>query len=168
MRRKQIFIALFLFSLAFPKIVMAIDEKELKFGFYADRIVVSSQTILFNEALSKRISEIGNRVAKASEGSDMKYTLRIINNPAINAYSAAGGFIYVNTGLLDILESEDELASIIAHEIAHVSKSHQINFKVCSASKKSEWRSCRCLYRSSCRHLSNCTGRITSIPQTDG
>lgn len=126
--RKQILIGLALVSLIFPKIVLAIDEKELAFGYYADGWVVLTSTFLFNESLNTRINEIGNKVAKTSEVPDIKYTFRVVNDPAINAYSGAGGFIYVNTGLLDVLESEDELASVLAHEIAHISKHHQIDF----------------------------------------
>ena len=76
----------------------------------------------------RRITEIGNRIAKAADRPDMQYTFRVINNPIINAFSASGGYVYINTGLLDILESEDELAAVLAHEIGHTSKNHQIKF----------------------------------------
>jgi predicted Zn-dependent protease len=112
----------------FPFISHAEYDEETKFGFYADRFFISTHTILFDEALNKRINEIGNRVAKASGKLDVKYTFRVVNDPIINAYSAAGGYIYINTGLLDVLESEDELASVVAHEIAHTNKGHQIGF----------------------------------------
>lgn len=105
----------------------AIDTKETQFGFYIDKEVLSIRTCVLDEKLNRRINEIGNRVAKASNWPEIKYTFRIINDPTINAYAAAGGFVYVNTGLLDILESEDELAALLAHEIAHINKSHQIN-----------------------------------------
>ncbi len=104
------------------------DNKSLKFGFYTDKIMILSQTILINDEIEKRISDIGNRLSKVSGTTNMQYTYRIINNPIINAYSAAGGFIYINTGLLDVLETEDEVAAIIAHELAHINNSHQINF----------------------------------------
>jgi predicted Zn-dependent protease len=44
----------------------------------------------------------------------------------MNIYAASGGFVYVNTGLLDVLESEDELAAVLGHEIGHVRQKHQI------------------------------------------
>lgn len=128
MRVKGIIIGSALLFLAFSKIGFAGNTKEIKFGFYADREVLSAQTIVFNDVLNKQINEIGNRVVQASDRPDIKYTFRVINDSTINAYAAAGGFVYINTGLLDILESEDELAAILGHEIGHVGKGHQIKF----------------------------------------
>lgn len=129
MKVKRIIQNLAFFSLfVFPLISHAEYDKEVKFGFYADRFFISTHTILFDEVLNKRITEIGNRVAKVSDKPDMEYTFRIVNDPVINAYSTAGGYVYINTGLLDVLESEDELAAVLGHEIVHTNKSHQINF----------------------------------------
>lgn len=132
MKLKWIFgILVTLTVLALSKFSFAAYNKEAKFGFYADKSVVASQILLLDESLNQRIAEIGNQVVKVSDRPNMQYTFRVINDPMINAYSAAGGFVYVNTGLLDVLESEDELAAVIAHEIGHISKNHQINF-VCT------------------------------------
>lgn len=128
MGMKWIILGSVLILLVFPKIGFTADNKEIKFGFYADRKVLSARTIVFNDALNKRINEIGNRVVKVSDRPDIKYTFRVVNDSTINAYAAAGGFVYINTGLLDVLESEDELAALLGHEIAHISKEHQINF----------------------------------------
>jgi predicted Zn-dependent protease len=125
--KKKILSCLVLSIFLIPQIGLASNDEELKLGFFADRREVSTKTLLLNDAVNQRIAEIGNRVAKASDKPGIKYVFRIINDPVINASSAAGGFIYINTGLLDVLESEDELAAVIAHEIAHVDKSHQIN-----------------------------------------
>jgi len=133
MKEKALVLLLVLNILFFPNASFATSSSspsngELSFGFYTDKVFVSSQTIVLNEDLNRCIQEIGNRVAKASDRPDMAYTFRVINDPVINAYSAAGGFIYITTGLLDILENQDELAGIIAHEIAHTNKNHQISF----------------------------------------
>lgn len=129
MKVKHIIPSLVFLSLfVFPLISHAEYDEEIKLGFYSDRLLISTHTILLDETLSKRITEIGNKVAKVSDKPDMKYTFRVINDPIISAYSGAGGYVYINTGLLDVLESEDELASIIAHEIVHTNKGHQIGF----------------------------------------
>ena len=125
---KRMMLRLVLLTIALPKLNFAQDDESRKFGYYTDRAMVLTQTILFNEASNNRINEIGNRLVKASDTPDMPHTFRVINDPTINAYATSGGFVYITTGLLDILESEDELAAIIAHEIGHTSKDHPINF----------------------------------------
>lgn len=111
--------------------------EETQYGFFSDRQMVSARTLLFNEALHRRISEIGDRIVRtAGQPGTNTYTYRILNDPTINAASIASGFVYINTGLLDILESEDELAAVIAHEIAHVHDHHQINFEYAAHRRK--------------------------------
>jgi hypothetical protein len=65
---------------------------------------------------------------KASYGNseiyDFKYTFKVVEDEDVNAFALPGGHIYVNTGLLDIIESDDELAGVLAHEIAHVAHHH--------------------------------------------
>lgn len=133
MKTKQIILGSLLFIITFAKIGFATSEhetdtKEMKFGREVDNVMCSSRTLVFHEALNRKINEIGDKIVKASDRPDMKCTFRVINDTTINAYSTSGGFVYINTGLLDILESEDELASIIAHEVAHVNGNHAIKF----------------------------------------
>ncbi len=54
----------------------------------------------------------------------MPYNFSIISNNDVNAFALPGGFIYVNTGLLDALSNDDELRFVIGHEIAHVDLGH--------------------------------------------
>lgn len=113
--------------LLIPTLSLAENADDVTFGFFVDRLAVWSQSLVFNEKLISAVERIGNKMASASEKPFANYTFRVINDPIINAYSAAGGYIYVNTGLLDILESEDELAAILGHEIAHTNNNHQLN-----------------------------------------
>ncbi|HEX4048118.1 MAG TPA: M48 family metalloprotease, partial [Elusimicrobiota bacterium] len=52
------------------------------------------------------------------------YHVQILRSPEVNAFSAPGGFVFVTTGLLKLVRSEDELACVLGHEVAHVSKKH--------------------------------------------
>lgn len=113
--------------------------EELKLAYASDFAQISTHTVLLNERISGRVNEIGQRLVKASragagnEGRHEQlysFTFRIMNDPIINAFSVPAGYIYVNTGLLDILQSEEELAAVLAHEIHHVNGRHlmkQIN-----------------------------------------
>jgi len=134
MQLKSVIIVVFIALLACltdcPDGLSAEFSQEVQFGFYADNAIVSSQTMVLDEALNKKIDNIGDSIVKVSDNPNLKYTFRIINDPTINAYSASGGFVYINTGLLDILESQDELAVIMAHEVGHVARKHQLNLVV--------------------------------------
>ncbi|MBI4059934.1 MAG: M48 family metalloprotease [Elusimicrobia bacterium] len=52
------------------------------------------------------------------------YHVQILNSGEVNAFAAPGGFIFVTRGLLQLVKSEDELAGVLAHEVAHVAKKH--------------------------------------------
>src|SRR5262249_41464742 len=55
------------------------------------------------------------------------YEFRVVNDRSLNAFALPGGFVYINRGALDAARSEDEIAAVIAHEMAHVSLRHGTN-----------------------------------------
>jgi predicted Zn-dependent protease len=59
-----------------------------------------------------------------SDLEDTRLTLVIVNNPTINAFAVPGGVIGIHTGIFTYADNEDQLSSIIAHEIAHLSQRH--------------------------------------------
>lgn len=73
------------------------------------------------------VKKIFNKVVKTVSRKNIKYSFKIIADDEVNAFAIAGGKVYINTGLLDFVKSEDELAFIIAHELAHIDKKHCIN-----------------------------------------
>ena len=73
------------------------------------------------------INEYVNRVAQnVARNSDLKVplTVKVIDGPEINAFALPGGFLYVYSGLLKAASEEDQLAGVMAHEIAHVAARH--------------------------------------------
>lgn len=67
---------------------------------------------------------LGYRLAANSDAPRLPFTFFMVPNPAINAFAAPGGFIGIHSGLMTAAESEGELASVMAHEIAHVTQRH--------------------------------------------
>jgi predicted Zn-dependent protease len=121
------FLGPLLFSFLTPFITFAIDNQQIQVGNYADQYFVRTNVFLYNDAVTKRIEKLGNRVVQGAQVHypdvlNVKFTFRVINSPEINAYSTSGGSVYVTTGLLDSAESEDEVAAVIAHEIVHILK----------------------------------------------
>lgn len=52
------------------------------------------------------------------------YHIQLLDSEEVNAFSAPGGFVFITTGLLKTLESEDQLACVLGHEVAHIAKKH--------------------------------------------
>jgi len=87
-------------------------------------VAVNRQLRTYTDA---RVSRIGNRLAAQAPGVRYPYTFRVVDNNTINAFALPGGFVYINRGALQAARSEDEIAAVIAHEIAHVALRHGTN-----------------------------------------
>jgi len=70
------------------------------------------------------LSRLGERLVQASENPTGEFHFFAIRENSINAFAMFGGYIGVNTGTLLAAQSESELASVLAHEIAHVTQDH--------------------------------------------
>ena len=70
------------------------------------------------------LNRLGRRLVAASDQPDGEFEFFAINDPTLNAFAMPGGFIGLHTGLILAAESESELASVMAHEIAHVTQRH--------------------------------------------
>lgn len=70
------------------------------------------------------LDEIVARLAKASDGQIGNYEITILNSPIVNAFALPTGRLYVTRGLLALANDTSEIASVMAHEIAHVTARH--------------------------------------------
>ncbi|WP_413623650.1 M48 family metalloprotease [Luteibacter sp. Lutesp34] len=74
--------------------------------------------------LDQYINDLGYRLVAASDRPKDHFSFFIVRDDQINAFAAPGGYIGVNSGLIDITSSESELAGVIAHEIGHITQNH--------------------------------------------
>lgn len=80
----------------------------------------------FGSALQRYVNQVGFAVARNSQRPDIPYRFAVLDSPILFAFSAPGGLVFVTTGLVKTLESEAELAGVLAHEIAHVAYRHAL------------------------------------------
>ncbi len=80
--------------------------------------------IVDDPLLSEYIQSLGLRLVAASDGPTQRFRFFLIQDSTINAFAVPGGFIGVNTGLLLAVHNEAELASVLAHETAHITQRH--------------------------------------------
>jgi predicted Zn-dependent protease len=74
--------------------------------------------------VSEYLATVGGRLTQASPGARQDFEFFAIRDATINAFAMPGGFIGVHTGLISAAETESELASVLAHEVAHVTQRH--------------------------------------------
>lgn len=123
-------IGILLAALLFPNASAAADKpvtrEEIVLGEkqYGPNQQQQGGQYTLDPALSAYVQRVGMKLAKASDAPDLPYAFVIINSSDLNAWALPGGKIAINRGLLAALDSEAQLAAVLAHEIAHVTKRH--------------------------------------------
>ena len=110
----------------------AVEEITPEQEYYLGRAVGASITHSYgaydNDAANHYVNVIGQILALASDKPETYggYHYLILDSQDINAFAAPGGLIFLSRGMLRLCESEDELAAVLAHEVAHVNLSHAV------------------------------------------
>lgn len=84
----------------------------------------SSHKMWEDPLLDAYLSDIVQRLVAQAHPRPFSYTVRVVNEGSVNAFTFGGGLLYVNAGLIARMENEAQLAMVLAHEIAHVTESH--------------------------------------------
>lgn len=100
------------------------DEEETEIGYEIALEVEAEYGLYSNPAVQQRVEEIGQRIVPHADRSHLEFHFRVLDTAMINAYAVPGGFVYVTRGMLDFVNSDDELAGVIGHEIAHIGRRH--------------------------------------------
>jgi predicted Zn-dependent protease len=106
------------------QVMLVSESQEIQMGQQYDSQVVATIGLYPDPALQRYIQQLGSRLAATSERPNLPWTFRVVNDPAVNAFALPGGFVYVTRGLLPYLNSEAQLASVMGHEIGHVTARH--------------------------------------------
>ena len=128
MIRKFIYIwiaALLLLSQLSPQSAFGITvSEEEKLSRAILRYIYQRFEIIDDPVIVEYVNKVGNRIVAGLEDSLFNYKFHVINVDTYNAFAIPAGYIFINSGLLAVMDSEEELAGILAHEIAHVNARH--------------------------------------------
>jgi len=100
------------------------STQEYQLGRAIVRDLQQRGAIVQDPELTAYIQSIGNQISVHAHDGEQRFTFFIIDDPQVNAFALPGGFIGVHTGLITTTSNENELAGVLAHEIAHVSQKH--------------------------------------------
>lgn len=111
---------------AVPDILPITEAEEIKIGRSIAANVAGRYGVVRDMELTRYVNLVGNTVARKSGRPNLRYTFAVLDTDIINAFSCPGGYVFISMGCLNIIDSEAELAAVLAHEVGHVAKKHII------------------------------------------
>jgi len=106
------------------QIIMLSPEQEMALGFQTEKEIFKTEKITNDPRYLLPTKRVGHRIAKAT-GLDLDWKFYVIENDKIpNAFCLANGHVFVYTGLFKYIDNDDQLATVMSHEIAHAIAHH--------------------------------------------
>jgi signal transduction histidine kinase len=109
------------------EISLVSQDQEVQMGQQGAEQVAQEIGLINDQALQQYVQQVGAAIATKSERPNLPWTFRVVDDPTPNAFALPGGFIFVTRGLLDLMGNEAELASVLGHEIGHVTARHSVH-----------------------------------------
>lgn len=109
--------------------VLGETKAEVKVGRSLAARILKKYPLSKDKDLTEYLNRVGSRIAAVSSRPDLSFKIGILNSEEVNAFACPGGYIFITTGTLKKVQSESELAGIIAHEIGHIVLFHNGEFK---------------------------------------
>lgn len=99
-------------------------SQEAKLGLDISGQIAQEKEIIEDPDIHGFINGIGSKLVAASTNPNGNYTFLVIKDDTVNAFAIPGGFLYVQTGLINAAENEAEIAAVMAHELGHAEQRH--------------------------------------------
>ena len=109
------------------EIALISEGQEIEMGKQAAGEVAASIGLVNDQALQSYVQNIGAQLAAKSERPGLPWSFGVVDDPSPNAFALPGGFIFVTRGMLGLMDNEAELASVLGHEIGHVTARHSVS-----------------------------------------
>jgi len=108
------------------ELMLISEAKEIEMGKSTDESIKQEYGLYQDPALTDYVDRVSRRLVPYTHRNKLEYHFAILDTPVENAFAAPGGYIYVTRGLLAMMNSEAELASVIGHELGHVNARHSV------------------------------------------
>jgi len=115
---------------------MFTPDQDIQIGKEASQQAEKQVPLLNDRRVDDYLSRIGQRLASRAPGYKYPYQYKVVNDRGINAFALPGGPIYIHRGIIEMADSEAQLAGVMAHETAHVALRHGTN----QATKANAWQ----------------------------
>ena len=102
------------------------DNEEVSLGQQIDSQIRQEVRISRDPAANALVSRLGQILVPTSDRPNIPYTFRVVDDTNLNAFATMGGFVYINTGTIAAADNVAQLASVIGHEMGHISGRHSL------------------------------------------
>ncbi len=109
------------------QIMLMSAAQEVQMGAEYDPQVVATFGEYKNERILKFIQEQADIMGKISHRPELKYHVKILDSPVVNAFAVPGGYIYFTRGILAQFNNEAELIGVLGHEMGHINARHSVS-----------------------------------------
>ena len=109
------------------ELALITEDQEIQMGREVAAAAEAQLGLVDDARLQEYVQRVGISLAQASERPALPWTFRVVDDPTPNAFAAPGGFIFITRGLLAMMRNEAELATVLGHEIGHVTARHSVS-----------------------------------------
>jgi len=106
--------------------VLMSEDQEIDLGKQYSGQVMQQYKEYKDPELTALVNRLGTAIAANSHRGDLEYSFTVLDSPEVNAFALPGGYIYVTRGIIAYMNSEEELAGVLGHEIGHVTARHSV------------------------------------------
>jgi predicted Zn-dependent protease len=103
---------------------MVSPQQEMQLGLSESQKILKNSKISTDRALTARVRRIGERIAAVSGQKNFEWEFHVIDEDVMNAFCLPGGKVFFYTGILKIMQNDDQIATVMGHEIAHALARH--------------------------------------------
>ena len=99
-------------------------QTEVEMGRQEDEQIVDTSVVETDPLLNAYAQKIAGNLWKQVERKDVPYNIKVIKDSQVNSFATLGGYVYIDEGLIDFVQSDDEFAGVIGHETGHIERRH--------------------------------------------
>src|SRR5688572_13385198 len=101
-------------------------QQEVQLGTDYAQQINAQLPIVKDPEIVRYINVLGDSIAKLADDRSLDWQFFVVNAPEVNAFAVPGGYVYINRGLIERTQRLDQLAGVLGHEIAHITRRHSV------------------------------------------
>ena len=99
-------------------------DQEMRLGLSESQKILKNSKLSTDKRLISKVRTVGKRIAEVAHQDNYKWEFHVIDEDVLNAFCLPGGKVFFYTGILKIMQNDDQIATVMGHEVAHAIARH--------------------------------------------